>query len=106
MLSQTVVCAILSGTEKQLNLNFGGSDSESGKRALRRQDLKDRNDPRVDANRASESSTSSDQSASLREAVSEGVSWTKPEAMKLSTSGEQRELICANSRCRLIRWQQ
>jgi hypothetical protein len=44
-----------SGTEEQHDLNFGGSDSESGKRALRGQELEDRNDPRVDANRASES---------------------------------------------------
>jgi hypothetical protein len=56
-----------SETVEQLDLDFGGYDSESEKRVLRRQDLEDRNDLRVDANRASESSMSNDEPASLRE---------------------------------------
>jgi hypothetical protein len=56
-----------SETLEQLDLDFGGYDSESEKRVLRGQDLEDRNDLRVDANRASESSMSNDEPASLRE---------------------------------------
>lgn len=56
MLNRTVVCAIPIRERRNNAISiFGGSDSESGKRALRGQELENRNDPRVDANRASES---------------------------------------------------
>ena len=56
-----------SGTDEQLDLDFGGSDSQSGKRAVRGHDAPELDDLTTDVDRASEAPTSNDEPASLRE---------------------------------------
>ena len=80
-----------SGTDEQLDLDFGGSDSQSGKRTVRGHDAPEFDDLTTDVDRASEAPTPNDEPASLRE-VFEGnpklrAAWRD--------AHEHRETFCA-----------
>ena len=58
-----------SGTDEQLDLDFGGSDSQSGKRAVRGHDAPEFDDLTTDLDRASEAPTSNGRTSKLARGI-------------------------------------
>lgn len=61
-----------SGTDEQLDLDFGGADSESGKRTVRGRETPERDDLMADVNGTSETPTSNHEPASWHEVFEGG----------------------------------